>query len=81
MTAAEKHAKQRLAEAVKSVSHQWGKGWPCLSSTQREAFVRAEMLADIHRAQNLGDAVTFRSLVEAMAAAAMQWDGWLGTSA
>jgi len=75
MSEAEKHAKRRLDEAVKYVSRQWGSGWPRLSVGQREAFVRAEMLAEIHRAEGLGEAGTYREMVEAMARMAMHWEG------
>jgi hypothetical protein len=74
MTDADKHAAKRLAEAVKYVARQWGHGWPRLSDGQRQSLVRAEMLAEIHRAQGLGEAATYRELVEAMAHAAMQWE-------
>ena len=42
---------------------------------QREALIRAEILAEIHRAQGLGEAATYRDLVEAMVDAAMNWEG------
>ena len=74
MTDVQKHAQSRLREVVKYVSRQWGNGWPRLSGGQQEAFVRAEMLAEIHRAQGLGDdPAAFREMVEAMASAAFQW--------
>lgn len=75
MTEAEKHAQQRLKEVVKYVSRQWSNGWTRLSQGQQEAFVRAEMLAEIHRAQGLGnDDKHWREVVEAMTAAAFKWE-------
>jgi hypothetical protein len=70
---AEKHAKARLAEAVKTVSRAWGHGFNRLGEGQQEALVRAEMLSDVHRAQGLGDAATYRELTEAMVEAAIMW--------
>jgi len=73
-TGAHAHAERRLKEAVKYVSRHWGNGFNIIGDSQRQALVRAEMLADIHRIDGMGEADTYRELVEAMAAAAMAWE-------
>jgi len=79
MTAEQKHAKQRLAEAVKTVLRRWGPGFNHLGDELRQAVVRAEVLAEIHRIpRNMVAAEDYRGYVEALAEAAMQWQDATG---
>ena len=76
MTDAEKHAKRRLSEAIKYVARQWGGGFNRLSEGQRQALVRAEMLAEISRISGPDtDPEAYQELVSAIADAAIQWEG------
>ena len=76
MTEAEKHAKRRLKEAINYVSRHWGNGFNILSDSQRQALVRAEMLADISRISSVDtDPEVYKAMVSAMADAAVQWEG------
>ena len=66
MTEAEKHASQRMREIVGKYVVGWGHGWPRLGSNMREAFIRAEALAEISRISTVdSDPITYQALVDA----------------
>lgn len=67
---------RRMKEALKYVKAQWGNGWQRLGPSLQEALIRAEILGEINRLDGAGtDPVSYRTLVEALATAAMQWEG------
>lgn len=67
---------RRMKEALKYVKAQWGNGWQRLGPSLQEALIRAEILGEINRLDGAGtDPVFYRTLVEALATAAMQWEG------
>jgi len=75
----QKHAKQRLTEALKTTLRRWGPGFNHLGDELRQAVMRAEMLAEIHRIpRNMVTADDYRSYVEALTEAAMQWQDATG---
>ncbi len=74
MTTEQKHAKQRLTEALKTLLRRWGPGLDRLGPDLLQAVVRAEMLAEIHRIpRNMVGADDYRACVEALTEAAMQY--------